>query len=202
MKSFPKANIFYASFRNTCEEWADKHGEYRLSAVNQVDMLLTIETVGGFEETGYVVSAGLVSIGSTDEVPNSDQAAHAENSIFLNGISSIQESVSINSTQPGVVDFNNWPSKLTGNLFIGPRGVPKEIVPKHTVWHPASFEVDIYVMEKELEIERLGFSPFPDFNLIAPSFIQKDMHIWFVRGNRIQTCLNWESQETVSGSLR
>lgn len=171
-------NSFHYPSQNTFEEWADMHGEYRLSAINQGDTLLTIQSRGKFEETEYVVSVGLVSAGSTGWVPNLDQAVHAENSISLTGSSSIQGDASINSTQQGAVDIDGGPQAIiTGNLFIGPGGIPSEVAPdKRSNWGgggPGVTGGDIFIMEKELEFEMPEFPPFPDFNLTASSVYTK-----------------------------
>ena len=171
-------NTFHYPSQNTFEEWGDMHGEYRLSAINQGDSLLTIQSRGKFEDTEYVVNVGLVSTGSSGWVPNLDQAVHAENSILLRGSSSIQGDASINSINSGAVDISGGPQAIiTGNLFIGPGGVASDVAPdKRSHWGgggPGVAGGDIYVMEEELEYEMPEFPAYPNFNLTAPSVYVK-----------------------------
>lgn len=158
---------FYPS-STTFADWGDMQGEYQIIASNQGDTLLTIESVGRYNEKNYIVSLGLIPTGG-DWMPNIDQAVHAEESIFLNGSSSIQGDASINSIQAGAVDFNGWPSKITGNLFIGPGGEPDEVAPKHSEWHPGNVEGEIFVMDDELEFEMPEFPQYPNFGLVGQS---------------------------------
>lgn len=159
----------YPSY-NGFQNWSEMHGSYNILTSNQGDSLLTVQSTGQFEELTYLVTVGLVKTsGGGGWVPNIDQAVHAENSIALNGSSSIQGDASINSIQPGAVDFQGWPATITGNLFIGPNGDPDEVAPKISKWHPGHVGGDIFVMEEELEYEMPQFPTFPGYSAVGNS---------------------------------
>jgi hypothetical protein len=52
--------IFYYPSEDGFADWGDMHGYYNVSATNQGDTLLIVQSTGRFEETDYVVTAGLV----------------------------------------------------------------------------------------------------------------------------------------------
>jgi hypothetical protein len=160
---------------NEFQPWQEMHGHYNITVTNQADSLLTIRATGRFEESTYVAAAGLTKSVSSGWMPNIDQAVHAENSILLRGSSSVQGDASINSINYGAVDITGGPNAIIGgNLFIGPGGVPDEVVPdQRSHWGgggPGPVQGDIFVMEQELEYEMPEFPPWPNYNVTGNSF--------------------------------
>lgn len=148
--SYPSSNSF--------EDWVEMHGEYNVTTTNQGDTLLTIRSTGRFEESTYQVRIGLVkSTGGGFAWPPFNTAIHAENSISVVSGSQVRGSVSVNSTNNGAV-VTAWQNPaITGNVLIGPGGVPEDVAPSVSQWHSNYVGGEIVPMTEEKSF------PLPDY---------------------------------------
>lgn len=84
------------------QDWENMRGSYNVVTRNQGDTLITIQATGRFEESRYIVGAGVLKIGGNTWMPPFDKAIHAENSIDI-----------ANGTIHGSISINNNMSSLT-----------------------------------------------------------------------------------------
>jgi hypothetical protein len=158
-------DTYYYPSADGFADWADMQGAYNISATNQGDTLLIIQSIGRYEgsgydeETDYVVSAGLVkATGGGFAWPPIDTAVHAEAGITLSGGGTIRGNASTNSTERNSVTMNGG-AGITGWLAIGPGGDPDEVLKKPN-WHEGSGS-GVFASENRYEYDLPDFPDFP-----------------------------------------
>lgn len=154
--------IYYYPSEDGFADWGDMHGSYNISATNQGDTLLIIQSTGRFEESDfsdYVVRAGLVKAsGGGFAWPPIETAVHAEAGITLSGSGTIRGNASTNSTERNSVTMNGG-AGITGWLAIGPGGDPDEVLKKPN-WHEGSGS-GVFASENRYEYDLPDFPEFP-----------------------------------------
>lgn len=104
--------------------WNAMGGEYRVQVINSGDSLLTMQTVGRFNDIEYTVNVGM-EFAAVDEEWNPDlsKAVFAGETISLSGSSRIRGHVGTNAVAPASVVMS-WATKIDSSLTLGPGANP------------------------------------------------------------------------------
>lgn len=104
--------------------WATMGGQYRVRVINSGDSLLSMQAIGLFNDTEYVVNVGMEFASADDEWnPDLSKAVFAGETISLGGSSRIRGHVGTNATAANSVVMS-WATKIDSSLTLGPGANP------------------------------------------------------------------------------